>query len=354
MQTPKTLRVTKTDNYNWVFNPENGFFARWGTTEQDDPDFSPLGPEILDIEISTICHQGCSFCYKSNTGQGQNMSLETFQAMFAKFPRNLTQIAFGIGSIDSNPDLWAIMNHCRENGVIPNITINGARMTAEHYQKLVTTCGAVAVSNYGKDQCYNAVLALDSWRAEAEMDDQCPTLKQVNIHQLLAENTYDQCMDLLRDVKTDPRLKGLNAVVFLLMKPKGARNHYNQLRDLDRYKALVDYAMDNDIAIGFDSCSAPSFLRAVKGRDNYESLEQCVEPCESTCFSLYIDTLGNAWPCSFCADEKGFEPVSVIECDDFLQDIWNNPEFLKFRDKLIDSDRKDGCRSCPAFDLEIR
>lgn len=345
----KKLRVTKSKDYNWVFNPEDGFFARWGKTKEDDPDFSPFGPEIIDCEVSTICHQGCSFCYKTNTGIGTNMSLETFQAMFAKFPKNLTQIAFGIGSIDANPDLFDIMWHCRDNRVIPNITINGARMTFGLYHALARVCGAVAVSNYGKDQCYNTVSAL----AEARSIEGA-TLQQVNIHQLLSANTLDQCMDLLKDVKEDPRLEGLNAVVFLLMKPKGGRNNHQQLRDMEQYKALIDYAMDNNIPIGFDSCSAPSFLRAVTDRDNYKSLEQCVEPCESTCFSLYIDVNGDAWPCSFCEGLQGYKPISVLNSENFLRDVWQNPEFLQFREKLIASDRAEGCRSCPAFDLEIR
>ena len=35
--------------------------------------------EILDIEISTICNKRCSFCYKSNTDKGENMTLDTYK-----------------------------------------------------------------------------------------------------------------------------------------------------------------------------------------------------------------------------------------------------------------------------------
>ena len=99
---------------------------------------SVFGPEIADIEISTICHGippvgmdkpvPCKFCYKSNSGRGENMSLDTFKQIFHKFPRSLTQIAFGIGDIDSNPDLWNIMRYCRDNNyqfIVPNVTVNG-------------------------------------------------------------------------------------------------------------------------------------------------------------------------------------------------------------------------------------
>ena len=142
------IRKVRSPGYNYNFSTKTGYFERWGKTKQDDPDYSPNGPEIIDCEISTICNQGCKFCYKGNTSKGENMSLETFKKLFSKFPKDFlpTQIAFGIGSIDSNPDTFPIMQYCRDNGVIPNITINGSGMTPELYDKLVAVCGAVAIS----------------------------------------------------------------------------------------------------------------------------------------------------------------------------------------------------------------
>ncbi|HEC39368.1 MAG TPA: radical SAM protein, partial [bacterium] len=75
----KNLKFVKSPEYNYIFNSENGFFARWGKTKEDDPQFSPFGPELLDVEISTICSNGCSWCYKSNTSTGKNMSFSTFK-----------------------------------------------------------------------------------------------------------------------------------------------------------------------------------------------------------------------------------------------------------------------------------
>ena len=73
-------------------------------------------------------------------------------------PKTLCQVALGVGNIDANPDLYKIMQHCRDNGVVPNITINGARMNDYHYEMLAKLCGAVSVSKYhDKNFCYNAV-----------------------------------------------------------------------------------------------------------------------------------------------------------------------------------------------------
>ena len=49
----------------------------------------------------TLCKKMCSFCYKNNTSTGSYMSFEDFKKIFDKLPRALTQIAFGIGSLNN-------------------------------------------------------------------------------------------------------------------------------------------------------------------------------------------------------------------------------------------------------------
>lgn len=92
-----TITRIKSPNYNSVFNNVTGFFARWGKTQDEDPLMSPFGPEICDMEISTICTQGCSFCYKSNTNKGKNMSLETFSNILSKMTEKIINITLDNG-----------------------------------------------------------------------------------------------------------------------------------------------------------------------------------------------------------------------------------------------------------------
>jgi len=344
----QTIRAHKSEDYNWIFNTNNGSFCRWGKTTKDDPKFSPIGPEILDLEISTICHGiknvPCSHCYKSNTGSGKNMSIDTFKTIFDKMPKNLTQIAFGIGDIDANPDMWLMFEYCRQNNVIPNVTINGDRMTAELYDALVHYCGAVAVSRYAqKDVCYDAVHELSK-----------RGLKQVNIHQLLSRETYDSCYDMINDLQTDERLKGLYATVFLLLKPKGTRNRMTSVGKLQDYKDLIDYAFSKNARIGFDSCFAPTFLECVKDHENFKNFVEMAEPCESSLFSSYINVDGRYVHCSFTEGEDGFDGVDVVNCNDFMKDVWYGPETVKFRESLTSQNHDDiapGCRKCPVFDI---
>lgn len=155
----KKYKICKSSDYNFIFNKENGFFARWGKTKNDDPQYGP-SPEILDLEISSgKCSGMCKFCYKDN-GEDFNtkhMTLEEFKVIFHKIPKTLTQIAFGICDVDSNPDFFDMMSYARENGVIPNYTCNGLKITDEVAEKTARMCGAVAVSMVDENKTFEAI-----------------------------------------------------------------------------------------------------------------------------------------------------------------------------------------------------
>lgn len=339
----KKLKILKGEDYNFIFNKQNGFFARWGKQKEDDPDFSPVGPEIADIEISTICSgvgSVCKFCYKANTPTGKNMSLETFKKLFEKLPRAVSQIAFGIGDINANPDLWKIMEYTRENGVIPNITVNGFGITDEIAQKLVNVCGAVAVSCYDKNYTYDTVKKLTDLG-----------MTQINIHQMICEENFEFTKSVIQDRMTDERLKNMNAIVFLSLKKQGrAKKGYTQLSQ-EKFKELVDLCLDKNIAFGFDSCSAMKLLESVKGNSNYKQFETVSEPCESTLFSSYFSVDGKFFPCSFVEGTDGWEDgIDIINMDkNFLEGLWYNEKTKEFRNKTIEC--RHNCQSCSVFDI---
>jgi len=327
------IRTYRSKDYNYNFDTVTGYFERWGETLDDDPQMSEFGPETLDCEVSESCHENCRFCYKSNKISGRNMSFDTFKSILDKMPETLTQVAFGIGSIDTNPYLFKMMEYCRIKNIIPNITINGSRMTPQYYDNLKNYSGAVAVSNYNKNNCYNAVCYLSFWEE----------MKQINIHQLLSQETIPQIWELLKDVKSDRRLEYLNAIVFLSVKQKGRGVGYHRASDED-YKKIIDYCIENNIRFGLDSCGASKFESALS-QENVEKFHQFVEPCESTLFSSYVNVEGKFFPCSF-AENDGEEGLDVVNCNDFVKDIWMNPKTIAWRQKLLDNGR-----NCPIYNV---
>jgi hypothetical protein len=352
----KGIKRVISPDYNYHFNMKTGEFARWGKTLEDDPKSGYL--EIFDLEVSEVCNgipdKGsdvavpCSHCYKSNTKSGRNMSFDTFKSIFDKLPRTLTQIAFGIGDLWSNPYLVRMFEYCRNNdwnpGVVPNLTINGWGLDAAWAGTLHEHCGAVAVSRYdNEDVCYDAVKRLTD-----------TGMTQINIHQVLSVETYDSCFGLIDAAINDPRLAKLNAIVFLTLKPKGKRNKMSTLKDVTKYKELVTYALDNGIGIGFDSCSAPTFLAAMKDHPKFEMLSQLSESCESDRFSGYANVEGIWSHCSFTEGLPNWGTIDLKEITDFDAEVWNSPKVKMFRSCLT-CQTNDHIASevylCPVYDL---
>lgn len=335
---------SKDGSFNHFFNKQNGYSEVYGRTREDDPDYSPFGPLIADIEITTICagprnekgiHVPCNFCYKSNSPDGTYMSLDTFKEVFIRLPKTIGQIAFGVDATGtSNPDMFEIFEFTRENGVVPNLTI--ADVSDEVADKIAALAGACAVSLYdNKDVCYDSVKKLTD-----------RGMTQCNIHFCYNSANYHKIHDIISDIKTDPRLSKLNAIVFLALKQKGRGIGFKPL-EFDKFKVIVEKLLDNEIRFGFDSCSANPFLKAVKDHPLYENFLQMSEPCESTLFSSYIDVHGDFYPCSFCEKIEGWENgISVKDCINFIDDVWFNEMTIKFRHNLIDKKR-----SCPVYDI---
>jgi hypothetical protein len=230
-----------------------------------------------------------------------------------------------------------MMELSRIRGVIPNYTCHGLDVTPEIAARTASLCGAVAVSIVDKEKTYDAVKMF----TDAGMT-------QVNIHFMLAQETYDRAFEIIRDIKTDPRLAKLNAVVFLQYKPKG-RGHYTSVT-LDQFKELLDACNEAQVGYGFDSCSAPMFFKT--STDNHT----LAEPCESFgMFSSYINCHGIYYPCSFCEGE-GIEGIDVLHCENFLKEVWYSDTINEWRERMskplnCECEHVPICRACPIFDI---
>ena len=337
------VKIIEGKDFNHYFRKSDGLSLTWGKTKDDDPEFSPVGPLIADIEIVKGCRgirnkdgirKVCPFCYKSNEPNDVDyMTFDNFKQILDKLPKSLGQIAFGVDAeANLNPDLEKILRYCREKYIIPNITIadtddNTTKMLAE-------LCGAIAVSYYpfqNKDICYNLIEKLTKKHG----------MKQVNIHCLVSAEMENSIYELIEDIKTDRRLKYLNAVVFLSLKTKGRGDAHKRLSD-EKYNDLVETLIESSIPFGFDSCSAFRFLNAIKHLPHlYEEYKTFAEPCESTRMSLYINEKCEFYPCSFTEKTGNWEKgINLLEIDDFLKDVWYNKNVKNTRKQII------SCNKC--------
>ena len=345
------IRKVRSRTYNHNFNTLTGYFEYWGESVDVNPVYCPFGPNILDIEISSgLCKGGCKFCYKSNgshTNKTINMDLNLFKTVLSKFNLQvLCQVAVGICDIDTNPDMWSIFEHCRSLNIVPNYTCNGLGVTEDIASKTSKLCGAVAVSLVNKEKSYDAIKKF----TDAGM-------KFVNIHYMLSEQTYEKAFDVLRDITRDSRLSNMNAIVFLQYKPKGkGLGFFDPILNHDKYKNIIECALANNVSIGFDSCSAPPYLKHIEKDEDFADKARCVESCESGISSGYLNCIGEFYPCSFSENTLGWETgLDVSTVKTFRDDIWHHPRVIAWRDMLLKSSSdcncacKSECRSCPIY-----
>ncbi|MCY3414736.1 MAG: hypothetical protein INQ03_24010 [Candidatus Heimdallarchaeota archaeon] len=342
------IKEIRSKHYNTQFNRENGLFLRWGKNLEDDPDYSPIGPELLDIEISAgKCSGNCPFCYKSNNLSKTNevMSFELFRNLMRILPISVNQIAFGITDLDSNSDMWRIMEYAREKGVIPNYTCNGKQVTEDIAKRTAKICGAVAVSMYNRDECYNAVQKFCN-----------AGMVQVNIHYMLAEETLEEAFEVIDDIVTDTRLTDLYGIIFLQYKPHGRGiGSFTPIKNLMRFNQLLKKATDMRVSFGFDSCTSPIYMKSIEKDQEFHQKVEYVEPCESGLFSLYCNTKAEFFPCSFMEGENGWENGLKSDHIKDFSELWNHERLIAWRKQLINSskhcecDLKIYCRSCPNF-----
>lgn len=350
------FRIVSSKYYNSTLNLETGFFCRWGRTKDENPIMAPAC-EILDLEISAGKCLGCSFCYKGNSDKDEikYMSFDIFKQVFNKVNTGiLGQCALGITSLDANPQTFDIMWYLRSNKVIPNITINGRNIKDQEITELANVCGAVAVSHYNDKDCFDTIHKL----SEARKEDKA-TLQQINIHQILCEEKYEDCVSLLHKIHENPQLHSeLGAIVLLSLKPRGPRNKLMPIQDTEKVMRLMDLAEELKIQIGFDSCSSPSVFKWAEKVGRKKEIIQCADPCESGLFSWYVNVEGKAYPCSFCEGVGDWRTgIDLLQVSDFT-DIWFHTRIVEWRNKLLNSSQscstcsmRSECRSCPIFDI---
>ena len=339
---------TTTHAYHCFFDKLTGMNVRFGKTVEEDADYCELSPEILDLEVSVNgCapvkgSENCKYCYKCNTNATPtNMSFDTFKKIICTFPINLSQIAFGITGLQTNPELPKMFEYCRQVGIIPNLTTVGADMNDQMKDMICKFAGACAVSCYtgAKELCYKTIKELHDYAKSTYSRD-----LHVNMHILVSNSNREHLFDVLHDI-ANGKVDGLRSVVLLRIKPVGRATKMDCKISLDYYREIVKFCLEHNISFGFDSCSAKPVAKVLEEVGKGE-LSRCCEPCESSKLSSYINVNGEYWSCSFAERTDFIKPINVLEYNSSIE-WWNSDEVKKVRFCSTPA-----CESCPIYDLD--
>lgn len=327
-------------DYFQLFNKTTGFNVRLGKDENTDPSWCPLGPEILDLEISIngcprVGGASCKFCYKNNTDKpATNMTIDQFKTIVGKFPRNLSQIALGITGVQTNPDFKEMLRWLREDmGIIPNYTLSGADLNDDIFEATLKYCGRVAVSVYETDKslCYNTI---------KRFNERSPNF--CNMHLILSDYNLKFVNEVLDDIDSG-KVEGLRNIVFLRCKPVGRASALPCTLSAETLDSVIQRCSKFaplGIGYGFDSCSCGLVQDYFKSKGMDEYVKFC-EPCEGFKLSFYVNALGEACLCSFCEHVPGFKRFNLLAPDLNFHKMWIE-DGKKFRNM-------DTANHCPCF-----
>ena len=330
------MKYTDKENcFYELFDSDTGLYIRSGELDDGrDTGVDPLMrdfPGLIDVGVMGHCAHGISgYCKKSGTQCYQNgssvirenMSLENFCKIVDQCKGKVFQFALGgRGDVDQHENCEDLLAYSRKNGIVPNFTTSGYGLNHRIVGMLKEYVGAVAVSWYRSEYTQRAINMMISAGLKT------------NVHYILGKNSIEEAISRLGN---DSFPEGINAVIFLLHKPKGLGTIDNALvlpnPSIQRFFELVDRKRFQ-FKVGFDSCSCAGIVNYT---DNIDL--ECIDYCEGARFSCYIDAQMNMMPCSFAV---GVEEWQIcLQCSS-IKEAWNSNAFSRFRSFLADS-----CSEC--------
>ena len=316
--------IDQNNKFYELFDSETGLYVRSGVINNGkDTGVNPFMrnfPGLIDVGVMGHCIHGMSgYCYASGTECYQNglsvvkenMSFSNFCKIVDQCKGKVFQFALGgRGDVDQHENCEEILAYSRNNGVVPNFTTSGYKLTHRIIDMLKHYVGAVAVSWYRAEYTTNAINNLINAGVKT------------NIHYILGNNTIEEAIDRLNN---NSYPEGINAVIFLLHKPVGMGLSDNVITSLNPYIQQFFEIIDKKLfpfKIGFDSCSCAGILNFTKNID-FNSIDYC----EGGRFSCYIDAQMNMMPCSFAINK-----VWQISLKHYsIEEAWNSSIFNIFR-----------------------
>lgn len=320
----------KNNDYELLFNEFTGFEVLRGINGFPDP-FSLELPSLLDVGVMGTCQNKCKFCYQGHVNR-PNMKLEDFKKIIDQTKHHVNQVALGgRGDPNKHENFKEILLYCRNNKVVPNYTTSGINLTHEEVM-LSRLCGAIGVSDYGKEHTYKAIKNL------------IDTKIRVCIHLIYSKESHNKVIRILKgqDVwNGNVDIDRLFSVLFLLFKPQGSGKDLDWIpttSQLQEFSKLI-FKPKSKFMVGIDSCLVNHILRYEKP-NKIQAIS--IDTCEGARQSAYITPDMKMMPCSF-ADQSKFA-VDITEKQD-IYNIWNHSLiFKKFREDLFISPTK-----CPLF-----
>lgn len=283
-----------------TFDTVTGFAVRGELADGTDPIYAST-PELVDCKITEVCDNGCSYCYMDSSLDGHHCYLADYGMLLSQWAKmGVQQVALGGGEPTMHPLFESIVKLTRAAGIVPNYSTNGRHLPDSILDVSRDFCGAVAVSWHDPPNALAVTRLIDHG-------------VKTNIHFILSGQTVDDALILMRRL-ADGFLGGLNALIFLRLKPVGRASGQDVNFTSPGLEVFFrDTECSHPYKIGFDACLIPLVMEHTSFDPMY------FDYCDGGRFSCYIDAVRMEMKkCSF--DLQPGYPLATMS----VQDAWDD------------------------------
>lgn len=175
-------------------------------------------PTEVHLVLSRRCSAGCKSCYVAATPKGPALSLDEARAALARLAAHgVFHVALGGGEAMELPYLFAVAEHARALGMVPNLTTAGLNLTPALAERC-RVFGQINVSVDGVGDRYKEARGFDGFaRAERALKLLRAVKREVGINCVVSQKSYPH----LPEVVALARRLRLHEVELLRFKPAG-------------------------------------------------------------------------------------------------------------------------------------
>ncbi len=304
-----------------------------------------VAPLEAHLQVTNRCDAGCKGCYTAATPHAsREWGLHKWKtAIDSLAEMGVFHVALGGGESADLPWLGELVDHCREKGLVPNLTTSGLS-NLERVLELAPKFGQINVSMDGLGQDYKAVRGFDGF---SRADDAIRRLRErtsnVGINVVVTQHNFDA----LDDIMAYAAKRKLNEVELLRFKPAGRGiQAFSSMTCSDaQHRAFLPTvlagAKRHKLRVRVDCSYTPMLAHHKPSKELLAQL--AVYGCTGGDFLIGAKANGQVSACSFAAVPHDGPTV------DNLADYWNaDGAFGAFRSWR---DAAEPCKSCDYHDL---
>lgn len=301
-------------------------------------------PTEVHFAITNRCGAGCAHCYMGSGNAEENeLSGPDFKRALSRLADlGVFHVALGGGEALERPDLFAIAEHARSVGLVPNLTISGRLMSPEMAERM-KIFGQVNVSMDGVGEAYGVFRGKDMFdSADAALRMLGKAGVPAGINCVVGRRNVNGLADLFSYAAD----AGANEIEFLRFKPsgRGAARYQEECTTAEQNREIAPLLSrlsgEHNVPAKIDCSFVPMLCYHKPEKELL--LSTATYGCEAGNVLLGVRANGSVCGCSFL-------PATGLSVTDIAPGFHGHPEIsplFAFAEKA-----PEPCRSCEYLEI---